>query len=85
MKNEYGWTGKLLRVDFEKENNKIKKIKITGDFFIYPETALENIEEIILNSKLQEIQKKLENFIDTNKVTIIGFTVKDLVNILQSN
>lgn len=40
--------GKLLRLEFELDKDIIKKIKINGDFFIYPETAITEIENILV-------------------------------------
>jgi hypothetical protein len=42
--------GKLIRiwVDFD---GKINSIRITGDFFVYPETWIEQLEKELVNKK----------------------------------
>ncbi len=76
--------GKLLRVEFEKQEEVITKIKITGDFFIYPEDAIEKIENIIRNSHTDELEQKLDTYIQKSKIELIGFTVYDVVKLLQT-
>ena len=44
--------GKMLRLDFDIKDNKLVYIKISGDFFIHPEDAIDAIEELILNKDL---------------------------------
>ena len=43
-------SGKLLkiRLNYDEEQNCIKSIFITGDFFIYPEQALERLENNLI-------------------------------------
>ena len=36
--------GKLIKCTLELDEGKIKRIKITGDFFIYPEDAIEKVD-----------------------------------------
>ena len=35
--------GKLIAVDFEVEDDKLKDVMISGDFFLYPEEALADL------------------------------------------
>ena len=35
--------GKLIAVDFEVEDEKLKGVMVSGDFFLYPEEALANL------------------------------------------
>lgn len=57
--------GKLLKIkmDYNKKNNSINNLNITGDFFAYPEEAIENIENKLQNVELDE--KILFNIIDS--------------------
>jgi uncharacterized protein len=75
--------GKLLRVYAEIKEGKVKEIKITGDFFVHPEAGIEAIEEGIMGEKIEEIEKKINNLIETKNIKIIGFEIKDLVEILN--
>ena len=75
--------GKLLRVEFEKKDDRITKIKITGDFFIYPEESIEKIEKIIISTKQPKLTEELNKFIDSNNIHIVGFAVENLVESLK--
>ena len=63
-------SNKLIRValEYDEVGNTISSIRIAGDFFLYPEEALEVLEEDLIGTKLQrdslcrEIDKSLENF-----------------------
>jgi len=54
---------KLIQVQlsFDDENNKIHSIKITGDFFLYPEDSLEVLETNLVGVKLDRniLKKKI--------------------------
>jgi len=39
--------GKLIAVDFEVENDKLKDVMISGDFFLYPEEALTDLTDAL--------------------------------------
>jgi lipoate---protein ligase len=60
---------KLIRItlEYDETRNTIISVTIAGDFFLYPEEALETIEEGLIGTKLQrdaliqEIDKSLEN------------------------
>jgi len=59
--------GKLIKVHLTMENEKIKEIKIMGDFFLHPEETIEDIERTLEGCPLEErklsllIKKVLEN------------------------
>ena len=57
--------GKLLKIFFEFEENKINSIKITGDFFLHPEEGIEKIE-----NNLNGIEIKKEKIIETINETV---------------
>ncbi len=52
--------GKLIRIKAEFEGEKIRKIRITGDFFLYPEEAIERIESSLKGLKISDVKEKLE-------------------------
>lgn len=45
---------KLIKVELDVANNKISSIRITGDFFMYPEEAIRKLENELINSDLEE-------------------------------
>ena len=60
---------KLIRItlEYDETKNTINSVTIAGDFFLYPEEALETLEEDLIGTKLQrdtlfqEIDKSLRN------------------------
>ena len=60
---------KLLKISLEYDEltNTIHSIAITGDFFLYPESTLDDLETNLIGTKLekdsvkQKIQESLEN------------------------
>jgi hypothetical protein len=45
---------KLIRIFLKYEKDTIRKIVITGDFFIHPEESLERLEEKLVGTKLEK-------------------------------
>jgi lipoate---protein ligase len=74
--------GKLLKisVEYNKKNDVIKKIRITGDFFAYPEEAIELMETKLRNTVLGEEQllKKIRSIITECHIQFIGVDAEGL-------
>ena len=77
-------SGKLLRILVSIEGSIIKDIKRTGDFFIYPEEAIFEIEKGLKDSKIENVKEILDRIIKSKKIEIIGFSPEDLANALKS-
>jgi lipoate-protein ligase A len=76
--------GKLLKIsiDYNDKNKKILDLLITGDFFAYPEEAIEILEEKLVNTTLNEkiLKNNIKNIIRENKIELIGLNIEGLVN-----
>jgi hypothetical protein len=76
--------GKLLKItlEFDKEKNLINNLKITGDFFAYPEEAIELIEDELRNSLLTKevLIKKINSIIKDNQIEFIGLNAEGLTD-----
>jgi len=74
--------GKLLKIDleFDEENNIIRQIKITGDFFAYPEESIEILEKELKKTCLKKnvLHDKIDLIIKNNNFEFIGLDVKGL-------
>ena len=74
--------GKLLKisVEYNKKNNVIKNIWITGDFFAYPEEAIELMETKLRNTVLNEGQllEKIRSIITEYHIQFIGVDAEGL-------
>lgn len=74
--------GKLLKIflEFNEKNNSINSISITGDFFAYPEEAIEVMENKLKNTLLnREILLEKINFVIKNyNIEFIGLNAEGL-------
>lgn len=74
--------GKLLKVflDYDLDTNKIKEISITGDFFVYPEDAVDLIEKELKGTEVDEdvLLAKIKSVIERNNVEFIGLNAEGL-------
>ncbi len=85
MKNNIQYkvpNGKLLKIQlsYDDQTKKIQTIYITGDFFAYPEEAIEHLETHLQHIKLDQstLNKTIQDFIDTNHVQFIGIDAESL-------
>lgn len=77
--------GKLIKIFLEYEDGEIKEIKITGDFFVYPEESVEKLEAELVNLKLRKdmLERKIGKFIKSNNVQLFGITIPALVEAIM--
>jgi lipoate-protein ligase A len=77
--------GKLVIAETETVENKIQRIKITGDFFMHPEEAIEKLEKFLIKTQtLQEkIQSNIDAFFERNTVELIGVSPKDIAHVIE--
>lgn len=71
--------GKLVVANVEVENEHLAKVSISGDFFLEPESALEDINKALTglpaNVNARQIVQAIENALDEN-VEMYGFSVQ---------
>jgi hypothetical protein len=74
--------GKLLKIflNYNEVDNLINSIKITGDFFAYPEESIDLLEKKLRNKYLKEEQllKLIQSIIEDNNIQFIGLNAKGL-------
>ena len=74
--------GKLLKIllNYNEEDNTINSIRITGDFFAYPEEAIELIENRLKDVYLEqkELLKKIQSIIEEHDIQFIGLNAEGL-------
>lgn len=76
--------GKMISMHWTVEKNKITEIKISGDFFLYPEEILEQIEKELIESELnlEIITTKIQKIIKNNNGEFFGISAKDIATLL---
>ena len=74
--------GKLLKISLESDekNNYIESIKITGDFFAYPEETIEVMENELKNISLNRVRllEKINSIIKKYNIEFIGLSAESL-------
>lgn len=73
--------GKLLELSLRHTDDKIiEEIIISGDFFMHPEEAIEELELFLISKKIDEtLTGDINAFLDERGAEIVGFSTKDLV------
>ena len=74
--------GKLLKIylEYDEETNIIKNIKITGDFFAYPEESIDILENELKNVPLEKnsLRNKINCLIKDKNFEFIGLNAEGL-------
>ena len=78
--------GKLVKAEVEFDGV-IKKIKITGDFFLHPEDILEKIEKSILglgkDASTETIASRIHEITEANDAQMIGVSPESLALVIR--
>ncbi len=78
--------GKMLRIEIDYDD-KIKRVILSGDFFMHPEEAITVIEKSIENISIKETNSFIKNVLDSavarNKIQLIGFATSDIAEALK--
>jgi hypothetical protein len=75
----------LIEVELSIDNDSLSSLKITGDFFVYPEEALEVIEKELLNLKInqEQIKEKMMEIYKQHQISTPGITIDDWVTVVM--
>lgn len=78
----YKAEGGVIRVELEADDV-IKKIKITGDFFIFPEDSIEGLEEALVGTSTYdgELLKVIKDFYEN--IDSYGIEPEDMVEAIK--
>ncbi|RLE50074.1 MAG: lipoate--protein ligase family protein [Candidatus Methanomethylicota archaeon] len=74
--------GKMIRarIAFDRE---ILDVRISGDFFLYPEEAIHELEKQVKEARSEEdIMRLVEAFFREKHVVVVGASASDFVNVL---
>lgn len=78
--------GKLVKVEIEYDGS-IRKLKITGDFFLHPEDILERIEKSMLGLKkdvsVETIASKIHGIAEAHDAQMIGIGPESLACVIK--
>ena len=74
--------GGLIRVDAHVSHGRLHHVRITGDFFIYPDSALEELEGALDGMPLERLalETAVGTVLSRSDVEAVGFGPEDVVN-----
>ena len=75
--------GKLLRVFLDVKEGRISTIKITGDFFVHPEEAIEELEKQLCGVGIADVEQVVHTFFEQRDVEMVGLTEESLIQVLK--
>ena len=77
--------GKLIRIKLAQKGTRIEKIKITGDFFLHPETLIDTLENILVGHVLyeQDLARSIKAFLKEKKAVILGVSPEDIAKCIM--
>ncbi|MDP6704098.1 MAG: lipoate protein ligase C-terminal domain-containing protein [archaeon] len=75
--------GKLLKASFSVDEGKLKDVKITGDFFLYPEEAIEGLILSLNDIEFEEsiIEKAVSVYLKDNNAEFVGASPNDVAKL----
>lgn len=78
--------GKLVMVDFDVVDDRLRNVMVSGDFFLYPEETLESINAALEGSPSQarsdELLDRLSQAIP-DEAELLGFSPQAVVTAIQ--
>lgn len=78
--------GKMVRVSLDSADSKIRKVVITGDFFLHPEELIQELETQLRGHEIDRSQltSTIEEFLRRNNATLMGASAADLASVIVS-
>lgn len=72
--------GKLLKISLEFDD-RIKKVKLTGDYFLYPEEENESIEKCLVGKEFnrENLVNEIKKVVQERKVELFGLNPEAIV------
>jgi lipoate-protein ligase A len=75
--------GKMIKVALRLKEGSIEEVRITGDFFVYPEGAVEVLEGKLKGMPSSAIRGEIERLSRDLGIRAVGFNLEDLINMIQ--
>ncbi len=76
--------GGLIRADYEVREGNFGSVRLSGDFFCYPEGAIERLESRLEGQRTDEIFVLLQQFYSEEDMETPGVQIKDWLKVLEA-
>ena len=83
MHRVYKAPGGLIRADFEVNESCFNDVKISGDFFCFPSTAIDTLESMLNGQPVNKATEIVQAFYSQNDVETPGIEMKDWSALLK--
>ena len=84
MKAEYKIPGgKLLACELTLSDGRISDIKLSGDFFMHPETSILDLEKVIKDTTPSTFSEKVHGFFKDSGIVLYGVSPQDFIQVIQ--
>lgn len=74
--------GKVIGVSFNYKNDIFSDVRIYGDFFVFPEEGIDNLEKSINQKSLPELLQLIDDFFSSD-IKVYGITAGDLKEVFE--
>ena len=77
--------GKLLKIKLNADDNVINSVTILGDFFLHPESTIEQIEMALIGTEIdiQKITDKIQSVLDRTHSILLGAQPNDIAKAIE--
>ena len=75
--------GKLLVAETEVKEGVLTTVKVMGDFFMHPEEAINDLEDVLTGKDTSKIDEIVEEFFGGKEITLFGVSEKDFAHVLK--
>jgi len=79
----YKAQGGLIRADYEVRDGRLTGVRLSGDFFCYPEKAIEQVEAKLEGQPLEEAIILLHQFYAKGNIETPGLAVEDWARLFK--
>ncbi len=72
---------KTLIISCSTEEGVIKRIKISGDFFAFPEDSIDKLEKELIGKEVSDVEKVVRGSLEG--CVLVGISLEDIVEALR--
>ncbi len=72
---------KTLIISCSTERGVIKKVKISGDFFAFPEGSIDKLERELIGKKVTDVEEIVKSSL--RRCVLVGVSLEDIVEALK--